>query len=757
MNLPEDWEEMPALPPSLPQASVEDDNNAMASAMNNNPAAPTSTATVNNVTSAAANAILLKPLFPDILHEVLSCTDEEVTDAIAWLPHGRAFSIKNPQNLEAKLMPRFFGKGKYSSFIRRLNRWGFRLVADKSGPDSGAFRHELFLRDQPGLARDMSCQKVGSVRGINYAKRQQNALESMEASLEGNGGPHGNAAAASALLPDYMVEASLQQRADYLHLMGQQSLASAVEGGGGLHAGFAAGGYPPPPPPPPPGYPRPKNEAAAAFYGARAYAPPVTPPKGPIQPVVTTNPAESMAPGMFAGHNFSPHQSPPWLQTSPTSFATDSSPMMRGMPTAYGGAATTANPYASALTYEQLLARNTWLESALRDIEARRAIEAGAESALRDIEARRAIEAGAGAGYAAGAAVFPCSGSAAAPGAPDGAADGANAVETALFAEAPAPAAPASSAPDPNLIQAPAPEAKKNAETVNSVSQGVVADETELLAEAPALAPPAVSAPASAPEAGTNVNTANRTPPGIITDETELLAEAPAPAPASTARTPDPAGTSTDTDDKSTNGTPPGVTPEATEMLAEALAPWLPASSARGPAPAQVAGTIVDTGDISEPVTEEIELMAEVPAPASPASLALAPAPEADKNGDGFGPITDGKGVPITSVGYSFEKRFKGHGWFKGKVVEIRPGAAGGKDRRCEYEDGDMEDLSLHQLRSLYHATQKKMTNQQGRDGASAASEFGTLSRGETKTDNGDMEDLSLRQLRSLAGSAFGT
>ena len=729
MSLPaadhdEDWEAMPALPPSLPQASVEDDNNAMASAMNNNYAAPTSTATINNVTSAAANAILLKPLFPDILHEVLSCTDEEVTDAIAWLPHGQAFSIKNPQNLEAKLMPRFFGKGKYSSFIRRLNRWGFRLVADKSGPDSGAFRHELFLRDQPGLARDMSCQKVGSVRGINYAKRQQNALESMEASLEGNGGPHGNAAAASALLPDYMVEASLQQRADYLHLMGQQSLANCVEGGVGVgvHAGFAAaGGYPPPlPPPPPPGYPPPNNEAAAAFYGARAYAPPVTPPKGPIQPVVTTNPAESMAPGMFMApgrHGSSPHQSPPWLETSPTSFATDSSPMMRGMPTAYGGAATTANPYAGALTYEQLLARNNWLESALRDIEARRAFEAGAESALRDIEARRAIEAGAGAGYAAGAAVFPSaaapgSGSAAAPGAPDGAADGANAVETELFAEA------------------------------------------------PALAPPAVSAPASAPEAGTNVNAANGIPPGIITDETELLAEAPAPAPASTARTPDSAGTSADTDGKSTNGTSPGVIPEATEMLAEALAPWLPASSARGPAPAQVAGTIVDTGDISEPVTEEIELMAEVPAPASPASSVSASAPDADKNvntGDGYGPITDGKGVSITSVGYSFEKRFKGHGWFKGKVVEIRPGAAGGKDRRCEYEDGDKEDLSLHQLRSLYHAMQKKMTNQQGKVGASAASEFGTLSRGETKTDNGDMEDLSLRQLRSLAGSAFGT
>ena len=75
--------------------------------------------------------------------------------------------------------------------------------------------------------------------------------------------------------------------------------------------------------------------------------------------------------------------------------------------------------------------------------------------------------------------------------------------------------------------------------------------------------------------------------------------------------------------------------------------------------------------------------------------------------GDGSGPVTDAKGVPITAVGYSFEKNFKGYGWFKGKVVEILPGAAGGKDRRCEYEDGDMEDLSLQQLRSLQKAATK--------------------------------------------------
>jgi hypothetical protein len=39
--------------------------------------------------------------------------------------------------------------------------------------------------------------------------------------------------------------------------------------------------------------------------------------------------------------------------------------------------------------------------------------------------------------------------------------------------------------------------------------------------------------------------------------------------------------------------------------------------------------------------------------------------------------------------------------WLVETVVEIRPHAVGGRDRRCVYEDGDSEDLSLRDLVSL--------------------------------------------------------
>ena len=92
------------------------------------------------------------------------------------------------------------------------------------------------------------------------------------------------------------------------------------------------------------------------------------------------------------------------------------------------------------------------------------------------------------------------------------------------------------------------------------------------------------------------------------------------------------------------------------------------------------------------------------------------------------GTFTDSKGVLITSVGYTFEKYFVGHGWFKGTVVEIRPGAANDKNRRCKCEDGDVEDLSMSQLHHLYHQAQKR--KQQGKVKASTSSSAGTSARG---------------------------
>ena len=62
--------------------------------------------------------------------------------------------------------------------------------------------------------------------------------------------------------------------------------------------------------------------------------------------------------------------------------------------------------------------------------------------------------------------------------------------------------------------------------------------------------------------------------------------------------------------------------------------------------------------------------------------------------------------VKVGDIGYSFENNLKGFGIFEGCVVDIKTHAENNKNRRCLYTDGDSEDLSLIQLRSLKYYLQ---------------------------------------------------
>ena len=64
--------------------------------------------------------------------------------------------------------------------------------------------------------------------------------------------------------------------------------------------------------------------------------------------------------------------------------------------------------------------------------------------------------------------------------------------------------------------------------------------------------------------------------------------------------------------------------------------------------------------------------------------------------------------IKIGDVGYQFLKEFDS-GWYNGTVVEILPDAIGGWARRCIYEDGDCEDLTLNELIKLPHYIHKNI------------------------------------------------
>jgi len=94
--------------------------------------------------------------FPGKLMEVLSRSD--LAEIIEWMPHGRAFLVKQAKAFASLVLPRFFKQSKYLSFTRQLNLWGFKRIT--RGKDMGAYYHELFLRGRPHLAMRMKRQKI---------------------------------------------------------------------------------------------------------------------------------------------------------------------------------------------------------------------------------------------------------------------------------------------------------------------------------------------------------------------------------------------------------------------------------------------------------------------------------------------------------------------------------------------------------------------------------------------------------------------
>jgi hypothetical protein len=77
--------------------------------------------------------------FPQKVHHMLSQPESEKW--IRWMPHGRAFLVVVPKMLESKILPKYFGHSRYSSFLRQLSNHGFKHISQ--GPDRNCHYHEV--------------------------------------------------------------------------------------------------------------------------------------------------------------------------------------------------------------------------------------------------------------------------------------------------------------------------------------------------------------------------------------------------------------------------------------------------------------------------------------------------------------------------------------------------------------------------------------------------------------------------------------
>lgn len=101
---------------------------------------------------------ILEP-FPERLHRLLSEVDAAGhSDVISFTEDGQAFKIHKPEEFFRKIVQVYFKQTRLSSFKRQLNLYGFELI--DHGPSKGGYYHELFMRDEPELARQI--RRVGN-------------------------------------------------------------------------------------------------------------------------------------------------------------------------------------------------------------------------------------------------------------------------------------------------------------------------------------------------------------------------------------------------------------------------------------------------------------------------------------------------------------------------------------------------------------------------------------------------------------------
>ena len=100
-----------------------------------------------------SNHCLWLIFIPTQLMEVLD--NEEISDVVTWLPHGKAFYILQKRRFANEVLVRYFKQSKFTSFTRKLNRWGFIRVT--AGPEIGAYYHKNFQRGKHLLCMQMNC------------------------------------------------------------------------------------------------------------------------------------------------------------------------------------------------------------------------------------------------------------------------------------------------------------------------------------------------------------------------------------------------------------------------------------------------------------------------------------------------------------------------------------------------------------------------------------------------------------------------
>ncbi|KAJ7485779.1 hypothetical protein FB451DRAFT_1128035 [Mycena latifolia] len=97
------------------------------------------------------------PEFIRKLYNILE--DPEHRDTVSWGPRGDCLRVKDVDEFTKSLLPRTFKHSNFASFVRQLNKYGFRKIRLSDGCLGGApswvFRHPDFRAGRPAALRNI--------------------------------------------------------------------------------------------------------------------------------------------------------------------------------------------------------------------------------------------------------------------------------------------------------------------------------------------------------------------------------------------------------------------------------------------------------------------------------------------------------------------------------------------------------------------------------------------------------------------------
>lgn len=93
---------------------------------------------------------------------------------VTWMEDGKSFIIRKPDEFTRNVVPKFFKATKFSSFTRKLYRWGFRQVNRGIGPDDPIiFGNDHF---QKGKAEQMANMRSVTAAATRKAEQQRSPM-----------------------------------------------------------------------------------------------------------------------------------------------------------------------------------------------------------------------------------------------------------------------------------------------------------------------------------------------------------------------------------------------------------------------------------------------------------------------------------------------------------------------------------------------------------------------------------------------------